>query len=207
MEKHRIGIFGMNGVGKSTCLWRFRHNYALSEEDETTESDPHTRKCIIDGQSCYLELRDFQGQMEYYALRDTFYRSVTSVVIMYSVDNEQSFEEAKEIYECVLRSRDTAERSEMEHVPMILVGNKCDVSTRKVSRSDAHMFAQRRNMLYCECSGLNGQNVEEIFCGLVRKARTFQKQNPKTMNSDKGSCRKSRRKQKRVPRMATCPMM
>lgn len=66
---------------------------------------------------------------------------------------------------CLLRLQD------VEDVPMILVGNKCDVEDERVVGKDlgmnlAHQF---NNCAFLESSAKAKINVNEIFCDLVRQ--------------------------------------
>eukprot|EP00497_Spongosphaera_streptacantha_P005089 TRINITY_DN6022_c0_g1_i1.p2 TRINITY_DN6022_c0_g1~~TRINITY_DN6022_c0_g1_i1.p2 ORF type:complete len:80 (-),score=5.42 TRINITY_DN6022_c0_g1_i1:105-344(-) len=53
--------------------------------------------------------------------------------------------------------------------PTILVGNKCDLPTREVSKQQGQEHAKKMNALrYIEASALNGTNVNIAFAHLLR---------------------------------------
>lgn len=67
-----------------------------------------------------------------------YYRHVDAIVLVYDVTSAASFESLKKwIEEC--------KTYDLEDVPKILVGNKCD-SEAKVPRYKAQVFADQFNM-------------------------------------------------------------
>ena len=66
-----------------------------------------------------------------------------------------------------------------ENLPLILVGNKCelDESKREVSRSRAGSRAQVWNVGYIETSAKSGLNVNKVFCDLIKDIQSRRKPN------------------------------
>ena len=57
---------------------------------------------------------------------------------------------------------------------IILVGNKKDLDAqREVSFQEANQFAKDNDLIFIECSALNGENVEETFLKCARSILTF----------------------------------
>lgn len=93
---------------------------------------------------------------------------------MYSIDSRESFEEVKTIYERIKKVK-----KEKDHIPMILVGNKCDLGDlRKVPAADGRALAKKWSgdkeegqlgyVPHIESSAKSPENVEEVFIELVK---------------------------------------
>ena len=54
---------------------------------------------------------------------------------------------------------------------MILVGNKCDLDNREVSREEGKSFAEQIGCRFYETSAKDRTNVEEIFHEIIREIR------------------------------------
>jgi len=116
-----------------------------------------------DGQTCMLDILDTAGQEEYSSMRDQYYRSGQGFLITYSIDSRTSFEEVSQIRENLIRLKDT------EDVPMILIGNKCDLETsRQESTNDGASLARNWGVPFLDTSAKTRKNIEECFYELVR---------------------------------------
>eukprot|EP00054_Salpingoeca_dolichothecata_P012110 m.67239 g.67239 ORF g.67239 m.67239 type:complete len:842 (-) comp19789_c0_seq2:154-2679(-) len=117
-----------------------------------------------DGETCLLDILDTAGQEEYSAMRDQYVRTGDGFVIMYSLTCRHSFEEAEMMYTFVQRIKD------QDHVPVVLVGNKCDLDNeRQVSATEGADLAKTfGHAPFFETSAKTRINVEECFHELVR---------------------------------------
>ena len=60
------------------------------------------------------------------------------------------------------------------NIVIILFGNKRDLEAqREVSFQEATQFAKDNELIYTECSALNGENVEETFLKCARAILTY----------------------------------
>ena len=87
---------------------------------------------------------------EYNALRDQWVREGRGFLLVYSIDNKQSFEEID-----AFRDRILIVNEEDHSVPMVLVGNKCDKEEdREVSTAEGNALAAKFKIPFVECSAL-----------------------------------------------------
>lgn len=98
-------------------------------------------------------------------------------ILVYSIDNDGSFQEIKKIKKRIDRIRNFGQ------VPAILIGNKCDLQNRAVSYESGKALANELNMLFLETSAKTGMNCEEVFLTLVRDIR--KKEAPVAKKKDK----------------------
>lgn len=114
-----------------------------------------------------MEILDTAGQEEYSAMRDSYMRSGEGFVVVYSTTSRSSFEEVLSFREQILRVKDK------DQVPMILVGNKCDlISERQVTTHEGALLAKSFGCPFFEASAKTRINIEESFFQLVREIRS-----------------------------------
>jgi len=90
-------------------------------------------------------------------------RSGDCFIIIYSITSQESFDEAKAIYEFTTRIKD------QDHVPAVLCGNKCDLSReRVVSFDQGRELATSLGIPFFETSAKSRVNVEEAIAALIR---------------------------------------
>eukprot|EP01095_Lingulamoeba_sp_RSL-Kostka_P000531 TRINITY_DN10810_c0_g3_i1.p1 TRINITY_DN10810_c0_g3~~TRINITY_DN10810_c0_g3_i1.p1 ORF type:complete len:172 (+),score=54.45 TRINITY_DN10810_c0_g3_i1:190-705(+) len=143
-------------------------NYFPSVHDPTIE-DNYRKKVIIDEETCFLDIFDTAGQEEYAVCRESFIKSAEGFLIVFSITSRSSFDEIQYFREEILRVRDE------EKVPMVLVGNKCDIcDKREVQTFEAEDLAKLYEIPFYKTSAKARINVEEAFFGLVREIRTYQ---------------------------------
>uniref|UniRef100_A0A1I8BR68 Ras-related protein M-Ras n=1 Tax=Meloidogyne hapla TaxID=6305 RepID=A0A1I8BR68_MELHA len=100
LPTYKLVVIGEGGVGKSSLTIQFFQH------------------CEIDGQWVILDVLDTAGQEEFSAMREQYMRNGRGFLLVYSVTDEQSFHEAKKLYQQVLRVKDSPE------YPVLLVANK-----------------------------------------------------------------------------------
>ena len=123
---------------------------------------------MIDGEACLIELLDSEGQEEYAALRETWYRSGDGFMVMYDICSRESFEAVRMYVEELKKIKE-----KMGAVTMCcLLGNKNDLDLqRTVGVEDGKKLAEELGTLFQECSAKTGDNVEEVVGELVRAIR------------------------------------
>jgi GTPase KRas len=171
MEEYKLAVVGGGGVGKSALTVQFIQNIFVEEYDPTIE-DSYRKHAKIDDKTCFLEILDTAGQEEYKALRDQYMRTGDGFVMVYSCIDRKTFEEINEFYEQILRVKDA------DAVPMVLVGNKCDLESERVIPTDeGKNYAKQLNIAFMETSAKMRKNVDEAFYELVREIRKCVKPN------------------------------
>lgn len=120
MTEYKLVVVGAGGVGKSALTIQLIQNHFVDEYDPTIE-DSYRKQVVIDGETCLLDILDTAGQEEYSAMRDQYMRTGEGFLLVFAVNSPKSFEDISTYKEQILRVKDA------EVVPMVLVGNKCDL--------------------------------------------------------------------------------
>ncbi|VDO89943.1 unnamed protein product [Schistosoma margrebowiei] len=120
---------------------------------------------VIDGEICLLDILDTAGQEEYSAMRDQYMRTGEGFLCVFAVNNSKSYDDINQYREQIKRVKDADE------VPMVLVGNKVDLTNRSVCTEEAKSLAHSYNIPYVETSAKTRQGVEDAFHKLVREIR------------------------------------
>jgi GTPase KRas protein len=154
----KLVILGRSLVGKSALTYRFINDQFPKEHDTTIE-DQYKVSTVIDGFNCLLEILDTAGQDDYQSMLETWINFGSGFVLVYSIDDVESFIEAKKKYEKLVAVKGK------EPFSCILVGNKCDLGDelRKVPKKEAEEFANSKGIPFLETSALTKINVKETF--------------------------------------------
>lgn len=180
MTEYKIVVVGAGGVGKSALTIQLIQNHFVDEYDPTIE-DSYRKQVVIDGETCLLDILDTAGQEEYSAMRDQYMRTGEGFLLVFAVNNAKSFEDIAMYREQIRRVKDS------DDVPMVLVGNKCDLQMRSVDQNTVLETAQNYNIPTIETSAKTRMGVDDAFYTLVREIRQYRGRGDK-----KGRRRKQR---------------
>ncbi|KAF2352262.1 Small GTP-binding protein domain [Trinorchestia longiramus] len=163
MREYKIVVLGSGGVGKSALTVQFVQGIFVEKYDPTIE-DSYRKQVEVDGQQCMLEILDTAGTEQFTAMRDLYMKNGQGFVLVYSITAQSTFNDLSDLREQILRVKDT------DDVPMILVGNKCDLEDERVVGKDQGLNLAKQFMCaFLESSAKAKINVNEIFYDLVRQ--------------------------------------
>lgn len=170
LREYKLVVVGGGGVGKSCLTIQLIQSHFVDEYDPTIE-DSYRKQCVVDDEVALLDVLDTAGQEEYSAMREQYMRTGEGFLLVYSINNRQSFEEIKTFQQQILRVKDK------DYFPIIVVGNKCDLDTeRKVSQQEGEELAAEFGCKFIETSARTRINVENAFYDLVREIRRYNKE-------------------------------
>uniref|UniRef100_A0ABI7ZNU5 RAS related n=1 Tax=Felis catus TaxID=9685 RepID=A0ABI7ZNU5_FELCA len=123
-ETHKLVVVGGGGVGKSALTIQFIQSYFVSDYDPTIE-DSYTKICTVDGVPARLDILDTAGQEEFGAMREQYMRAGHGFLLVFAINDRQSFNEVGKLFTQILRVKDR------DDFPIVLVGNKADLETQR----------------------------------------------------------------------------
>ena len=157
----KLAVLGQTLVGKSALTYRFISDKFPTEHDTTIE-DQYKINTTIDEHNCRLEILDTAGQDDYQSMLDTWINFAEGLVLVYSIDDSESFESLKDKYDRVVKNKSDDVYS------VIIVGNKCDLEDkRKVTKEEGESYAKSKGVDFMEVSALKTINVKETFVKLA----------------------------------------
>ncbi|VEU23310.1 DEKNAAC104437 [Brettanomyces naardenensis] len=164
MRDYKLVVLGAGGVGKSCLTVQFVQGIYIDSYDPTIE-DSYTKEIEVDGRACNLEILDTAGVAQFTAMRELYIKNGQGFLLVYSVTDKQSLQELLAIREQILRIKDTTS------VPMVLVGNKCDLTNERELTPEGGIEISRRwnKVPFYETSALYRMNVEDAFVDVVRQ--------------------------------------
>jgi len=184
-SEYKIVVLGGGGVGKSALTIRLVTDNFLEEYDPTIE-DSYRKQVNIDESVALLDILDTAGQEEFASMQDQWIREGKGFLLVYTITSMQSFEEMKNFHRSILRTKD------MEKVPLVIAGNKCDLKdpseSSQVPTATAQALADQWNCPFFETSAKEKINNEKCFYEVVREIRKFEKESDPTPTGGNGCC-------------------
>merc|ERR1711860_51670 len=118
-----------------------------------------------EGKTMKLQIWDTAGQERFRTITSSYYRGAQGIIIVYDVTDKESFNNVKYWVQEI-------EKYAANGVNKVLVGNKCDLSSKKVvSYDEAKELADSMNIQFLETSAKNAHNVEQAFMSMAREIK------------------------------------
>jgi len=182
MREYKIVVLGSGGVGKSALTVQFVQGIFVEKYDPTIE-DSYRKQVEVDGQQCMLEILDTAGTEQFTAMRDLYMKNGQGFVLVYSITAQSTYNDLMDLRSQILRVKD------VDEVPMILVGNKCDLEDeRVVGKDQGQNLARQFNCAFLETSAKAKINVHEVFYDLVRQINRRYPDTKQKRKKTKKSC-------------------
>lgn len=153
----KLLLIGDSGVGKSCMLLRFADDTYTESYISTIGVDFKIRTIEMDGKTIKLQIWDTAGQERFRTITSSYYRGAHGIIVVFDVTDQESFDNVKEWLKEI-------DRYACEKVNTLLVGNKSDLTTKRVVTYEAAKeFADEQKMEFLETSAKNSTNVEKAF--------------------------------------------
>ena len=160
----KLVMLGNSGVGKTSLIKYEIKNTFINNSDSTIVFEHSFKNYNIFDKTVRLQIWDTCGEEIYYSSLKNFYRSALCVIIVFSLDDKDSFNSLKKWIEDIKNNHNS------EEYYLILIGNKKDESNNLISKETIDEFCQNNEIEnYFEANAKTGENVHDIFKYLVRK--------------------------------------
>ncbi|MEA2071174.1 MAG: Rab family GTPase [Asgard group archaeon] len=160
-------VVGDGAVGKTAITFQFATN-KFKENYKMTIGVEFTIKHVkIRDRKIKCQIWDTGGQERFRKIRPLYYRGALGGLVVFDVTNIQSFNHLDIWFNEVLAN--------CEKIPLILVGNKIDLTDREVSYDQGLEYARQKseqlgyNIPYFETSAKTGESIKKVFYELIRK--------------------------------------
>ena len=123
-----------------------------AETYDPTIEDSYRKTLEHRGQMVTSEILDTAGTDQFVAMRSLYLKNGEGFLLVYSITSAASFNDVDDIYAQILRVKD----AEPGEVPIVLVGNKCDMEDeRVVDTEDGAAKAKQWGAKFLEVSALS----------------------------------------------------
>ena len=154
----KLIVIGNSGVGKSCLTLKATEDCFLPDYSSTIGFEFRAFYAKVENTIIKLSIWDTCGQEIYRSLIRNFYRNSSLAILVYSIDDENSFEDL----DSWLNEIRTNGSPDMN---IYLIGNKVDLESKRViSKERAETFAQDNDIkLFMETSAKTGFNAQNLF--------------------------------------------
>ena len=159
----KILTIGESNVGKTCILRRFVENKFLQKHLSTIGIDYRTKSVYIHGKDIKLKIWDTAGQERYHNLTYQIFKGADGIMLVYSVIDETSFAKITDWIEQIKTFIPE------DKISIILVGNKCDLEERIITKEQGQEMADSLKVKYFETSALDGTGIQEAFEELTKE--------------------------------------
>jgi len=172
--RRKIVLAGDDGCGKTSMLLVYAYNKFPEEYIPSISDYVTNRRC--DGKLVHAQFWDTDSRDEHERLRPLSYPGSNAILLIFSVDSPESFENIKKKWwpEVTQFSKGT---------PLVVVGTKTDLrqddDTRRKLSAQGQMpitseqgeeVAREIDARYIECSAKTGSGVQEVFTLAVQES-------------------------------------
>lgn len=165
----KVLLLGNSGVGKSSLIGQYCNNEFVEKYKATIGADFMTKEVRMGDHIITLQIWDTAGQERFHSLGVAFYRGADACILVYSLDDINSFKSLQKWKDEFLLQ---ASPSNPSAFPFIVLGNKDDLpNDEKVVPFDKAIdwCHSGGNMPMFLSSAKNGTNINEAFDIIIKK--------------------------------------
>jgi len=169
--EHRIKfvVVGNLHAGKTAIIKRFVNDHFSNNYKSTVGVDFALKIIDVDPKTrVHLQLWDIAGQDRFDSMTSVYYANAAAALVVFDLTSQQSYHAVdrwKNDIEAKIRSDDA--------IPMILLGNKCDVVDEKgpaVPYETIEEYAKTHNFVDCRYTSAKADiNIKEPILQLLKR--------------------------------------
>ena len=155
--KFNVSLLGETQVGKTSMI-SVKTGIEFDENQLATVGiDNFLDIAKFENQEYKFKIFDTAGQERYNSISSQTLKVADGYILVFAVDKRSSFEKID------LWIKSLEENVNIKKKALILVGNKCDLEKREVTKDEGEKFAQEYHMNYYETSAKTGEGIQEVF--------------------------------------------
>ncbi|KAF0288361.1 GTP-binding protein Rhes [Amphibalanus amphitrite] len=163
-QKYRVVVMGSARVGKTALISQFLYDTFTPRYVKTVE-DLHNGEYEVHGRTLKLEILDTSGSYQFPAMRKLSIRTADGFVLVYAIDDEDSFEQVRQLREEILEEKPSG-------VPIVVVANKCDLASRRqVPETQGSLVELEWDHGFVQTSAKENINIVQVFKELLSQAK------------------------------------
>eukprot|EP01023_Acetabularia_acetabulum_P008005 TRINITY_DN13489_c1_g1_i2.p2 TRINITY_DN13489_c1_g1~~TRINITY_DN13489_c1_g1_i2.p2 ORF type:complete len:249 (+),score=23.32 TRINITY_DN13489_c1_g1_i2:72-818(+) len=192
-----VGVYSHVGIGTMCFLLNISTKEVFGAWSATSAVSTHMTSAFGGKFPCQVQVQQelpeivkmgydpliSAGTEQFTAMRDLYMKNGQGFVLVYSIIAQSTFNDLPDLREQILRVKDC------DSVPMVLVGNKCDLQDQRViTHEQGESLARKFNgCTFLEASAKTKNNVDQIFHDLIRQIRATDNTGGDKPKTKKGS--------------------
>ena len=179
----KLCLLGNTSVGKTSLINKYLYKKNLEQIDKTVE-EQYTEYIKVKGEDCILQIIDTGGMEDYIKNLDVWIHSSEGFILVYSINDKESFEGVKLRYAEIVKFKKNKKYS------VIIVGNKIDLEKeRQIYKEEVDEFCSKYKLKNYEVSALDdNEKIEEIFLKISKKIFKNKSDTNKENQKEAGKC-------------------
>jgi len=150
-------VIGDTGVGKSCLLLQFTDKRFQPVHDLTIGVEFGARMIEVGNKQIKLQIWDTAGQESFRSITRSYYRGAAGCLLVYDITRRETFNHLTTWLE-------DARQHSNSNMTIMLIGNKCDLESRRaVTKAEGEQFARENGLVFVETSAKTAANVEDAF--------------------------------------------
>lgn len=131
LPNYKLVILGDSSVGKTSIMTQFAYQHFNMEYNATIGIDFSIKQVTTENRSVKLQIWDTAGQERFFSLIPSYIREADVALIVYAIDNPQSFERVERWLDIIHQYIQTP-------IMLVLVANKIDLRSNLVYSEIEH---------------------------------------------------------------------
>ena len=156
-----IILVGDSGTGKSNLFSRYFLNEFKEDFISTIGLDKQIKLIKYKNHLYRVSINDTAGQERVRALPLKYFQNADGTLLLFDITNQESFDNVKSWMQ------DLQKNGKGKNHRIYLIGNKIDLSDRKINQDQAQTLAESLGLKYYEMSCKENINVNEVVSRLI----------------------------------------
>ncbi len=163
----KVVLLGTGEVGKTSLIRRYVQHTFTHDYLATIGSNFLIKRINLEeGKKMAMQLWDLAGQESFRNIRSKYYLGASGGILVFDLTRQITLKDLENWY------LDFSQK--VGKVPLLLLGNKCDLHDQiEVRQEEAESIAQRFGASYTRTSALDGTGIESAFLELAWKIANF----------------------------------
>jgi len=162
MNKYKITLIGDGGVGKTTLVKKLQAGVFIKQYNPTLGVEEHPIVRKKNNETIVYNIWDTPGQEKFGGFRERYMIKSDAVIVMFDKTSLVTFNNTSDWI--------GSYQSVAPNTPIILCGNKCDITKQVVTIDMMNQdYMKRNNITYLDISAKTDYNIEKLFETLNNK--------------------------------------
>ena len=168
----KVVLLGDSGVGKSSICQRYINDTINDTYDVTLGASYFLKEVTLEnGREVRLHIWDTGGEERYRAIASLYYKDAKAALLVFDVNDAKSFKSLE------YWVKELSEKVREQNMVLIIVGNKDDLDSKKVSEEQVKLYAAQIGLKYIFVSAKTGSNINKLFETLTHELTQKEEEN------------------------------